>query len=184
MTHKQIVKGIDAITKEQLVQIMLLLGIGNISPVFGLVPTLGPFRTAALLPTITEEDKLILNNVQKIVGFLGAGTVPSSDKVNTKYLSFIFITIAKKSYVAYLCPRGKLHYQHNDSETYLKWVKMVELVFNCHNLSEERKLPNLQDQVLGSWCFICLKLGVVLELLIISLLYFQESRSPPILRPK
>ncbi|XP_073284125.1 uncharacterized protein [Primulina huaijiensis] len=76
----EIVKGIDAITREQLVQIMLLLGIRNISPVFGLIPTLGPFRTAALLPTITEEDKVILNNVQKIVGFLGAGTVPSSDK--------------------------------------------------------------------------------------------------------
>ncbi|XP_075504820.1 uncharacterized protein LOC142542204 [Primulina tabacum] len=76
----EIVKGIDAITREQLVQIMLLLGIRNISPVFGFIPTLGPFRTAALLPTITEEDKLILNNVQKIVGFLGAGTIPSSDK--------------------------------------------------------------------------------------------------------
>ncbi|KAK4482529.1 hypothetical protein RD792_009688, partial [Penstemon davidsonii] len=76
----EIVKGIDAVTREQLVQIMAFLGIGNVSPLFSLVPTLGPVRTAALLPTITEEDKVILNNVQKIVEFLAAGTVSSSNQ--------------------------------------------------------------------------------------------------------
>ncbi|KAL0388251.1 UNVERIFIED_CONTAM: hypothetical protein Sradi_2706900 [Sesamum radiatum] len=76
----EIVKGIDAVTREQLVQIMAFLGIRNVSPVFSLVPTLGPIRTAALLPTITEEDKVILNNVQKIVGFLAAGTAASSNQ--------------------------------------------------------------------------------------------------------
>ncbi|KAL0456822.1 UNVERIFIED_CONTAM: hypothetical protein Slati_1021400 [Sesamum latifolium] len=76
----EIVKGIDAVTREQLVQIMAFLGIRNVSPVFSLVPTLGPIRTAALLPTITEEDKVILNNVQKIVGFLAAGTPVSSNQ--------------------------------------------------------------------------------------------------------
>ncbi|KAI3469930.1 hypothetical protein Pfo_026592 [Paulownia fortunei] len=76
----EIVKGIDAVTREQLVQIMAFLGIGNVTPVFSLVPALGPIRTAALLPTITEEDKIILNNVQKIVEFLAAGTVASSNQ--------------------------------------------------------------------------------------------------------
>lgn len=71
---KQIVKGIDAVTREQLVQIMAVLGIGNATPVFSMVPALGPFKPAALLPTITEEDKIILNNVQKIVEFLTAGS--------------------------------------------------------------------------------------------------------------
>lgn len=74
-------KGIDAISREQLVQIMAIVGIRNVTPVFSLVPTLGPFRTAALLPTITEEDKVILNNVQKIVQFLAAGTTASSSEV-------------------------------------------------------------------------------------------------------
>ncbi|KAG8369716.1 hypothetical protein BUALT_Bualt14G0042800 [Buddleja alternifolia] len=76
----EIVKGIDAVTREQLVQIMAFVGVGNVSPVFSLVPTLGPIRTAALLPTITEEDKVILNNVQKIVQFLAAGTAASSNE--------------------------------------------------------------------------------------------------------
>ncbi|KAK6161805.1 hypothetical protein DH2020_005186 [Rehmannia glutinosa] len=76
----EIVKGIDAVTREQLVQIMAFLGVGNVTPVFSLVPTLGPIRTTALLPSITEEDKVILNNVQKIVEFLAAGSAASSNQ--------------------------------------------------------------------------------------------------------
>ncbi|KAL7145143.1 hypothetical protein ABFS83_07G060000 [Erythranthe nasuta] len=76
----EIVKGIDAVSREQLVQIMAFVGIRNVTPVFGFVPTLGPIRTAALLPTVTEEDRIILNNVQKIVGFLAAGSAASSNK--------------------------------------------------------------------------------------------------------
>lgn len=83
----QIVKGIDAVTREQLVQIMAILGVGNAAPVFSMVPTFGPFKPAALLPTITEEDKIILNNVQKIVEFLTAGSSISrtSNQVTLKF---------------------------------------------------------------------------------------------------
>ncbi|TKY53600.1 kinase protein [Spatholobus suberectus] len=70
----EIVKGIDAVTREQLVRIMSLLGIQNATPVFSMVPTVGPFKPAALIPTITEEDEVILNNVQMVVEFLTAGS--------------------------------------------------------------------------------------------------------------
>lgn len=73
----EIVKGIDAITRQQLVQVMAILGISNTASVFSMVPALGPIRPMGLLPTITEEDKVILNNVQKIVEFLTAGTSTS-----------------------------------------------------------------------------------------------------------
>ncbi|KAL6582025.1 hypothetical protein OROMI_006039 [Orobanche minor] len=76
----KIVKGIDAVTREQLVRIMGILGLGNVTAFFSLVPTLGPIRTSALLPTISEEDKVILNNVQKITEFLAAGIAASSDQ--------------------------------------------------------------------------------------------------------
>ncbi|XP_051133258.1 uncharacterized protein LOC127252912 [Andrographis paniculata] len=76
----EVVKGIDAITREQLVQIIAFFGIGNISPVFSMVPSLGPIKTSALLPTITEEDKVILSNVQKIIEFLSSGAVASSNQ--------------------------------------------------------------------------------------------------------
>lgn len=71
----EIVKGIDALTREQLVQIMAYLGIGNAIPVFSMVPAaLVPIRPAALVPYVTEEDRIILSNVQKIIQFLTAGT--------------------------------------------------------------------------------------------------------------
>ncbi|KAG2726598.1 hypothetical protein I3843_01G116000 [Carya illinoinensis] len=70
----EIVKGIDVVTRDQLVQIMSFLGVRNAAPVFSMVPTFGPFKPAALLPSISEEDKVILNNVEKIVEFLTAGS--------------------------------------------------------------------------------------------------------------
>lgn len=71
---KQIVKGIDAVTREQLVRITALLGFANVLPIFSMVPAFGPFKPAGLLPTVTEEDRVILNNVQKVVEFLTAGS--------------------------------------------------------------------------------------------------------------
>ncbi|OVA14177.1 Protein kinase domain [Macleaya cordata] len=74
----EIVKGIDAVSREQMVQIMAALGIGNsFSIMNSMVPALGPLRPAVLLPTVTEEDRIILNNVQKVVEFLAAGTSKS-----------------------------------------------------------------------------------------------------------
>ncbi|XP_078152856.1 uncharacterized protein LOC144548045 [Carex rostrata] len=66
----EILKAIDAISRDQLVQVATALGIRNPVPVFGMAPV----RTTALLPTITAEDKVILNNVEKVVKFLTAGT--------------------------------------------------------------------------------------------------------------
>ena len=70
----QVVKGIDAISREQLVNLTTILGIERFIPVFGTVPFLGSFRPAALLPTVTEEDRIVLNNVRRIVEFLTAGS--------------------------------------------------------------------------------------------------------------
>lgn len=67
-------KAIDAVSREQLVQIAATLGLRNPTPVFGMVS----MRATALLPTITAEDKVILNNVEKVVKFLTAGTSNSN----------------------------------------------------------------------------------------------------------
>lgn len=78
----QIVKGIDALSREQLVQITSALGIRNSTPVFSMVPAFGPLRPRRLLPTITEEDRVILNNVQKVIEFLtGAGSKSTRNQV-------------------------------------------------------------------------------------------------------
>ncbi|GJM87346.1 hypothetical protein PR202_ga03290 [Eleusine coracana subsp. coracana] len=65
----EIVKAIDAVSREQLLQISASFGVGNATPVFSMVPV----RARALLPT-TEEDRIILNNVEKVVKFLTSGT--------------------------------------------------------------------------------------------------------------
>ncbi|GMH08021.1 hypothetical protein Nepgr_009861 [Nepenthes gracilis] len=70
----EVVKGIDAITREQFVRIMAVLGFGNAAPIFSMVPAFGPIRPSAFLPTITEEDRVILNNVEKIIAFLTEGS--------------------------------------------------------------------------------------------------------------
>ncbi|XP_078427712.1 protein kinase superfamily protein [Wolffia australiana] len=70
----EIVKAIDAVSREQLVQIAGALGLRNASPVFSMVPV----RRPALVPTITDEDRVILNNVEKVVKFLTSGGPSSS----------------------------------------------------------------------------------------------------------
>jgi len=77
-----------------MVRIMSLLGIQNASPIFGMVPTIGRFKPAALIPTITEEDKVILNNVQKVLEFLTAGsTLSSTSSQVMKILLLKFICV-------------------------------------------------------------------------------------------
>lgn len=95
-------KGIDALTREQLVQIMAYLGIGNAIPVFSMVPAaFVPIRPAALVPYVTEEDKIILNNVQQIIQFLTAGT--ASNQVSQVYITSSLSP--EENYV--------LHFAHN-----------------------------------------------------------------------
>lgn len=85
----QIVKGIDALSREQLAQIVASFGIANAAPVFSMVPSLVRIRSTKLLPTVTEEDKIVINNVQKVVEFLTAGNSKPrySDQVFFNYLS-------------------------------------------------------------------------------------------------
>ncbi|KAG0474732.1 hypothetical protein HPP92_014418 [Vanilla planifolia] len=80
----EIVKAIDAVSREQLTRINSALGFGRI----GLVFSMAPMRPAALLPIVTEEDKAILNNVEKVVKFLTAGTstVSANQDVNVAYI--------------------------------------------------------------------------------------------------
>ena len=71
-------------------QAMAVFGFRNATPIFGMLPpTLGPFKPAALLPSVTEEDKVILNNVQKVIEFLTARSSMSNnpDQVRFKNLS-------------------------------------------------------------------------------------------------
>lgn len=92
-------KGIDAVTRDQLVQVMAVLGLGNAAPIFSMVPTLGPFKPAALIPSVTEEDRVILNNVEMIAEFLTGGSITSRTSNQVLHLSCAYkISIFCTSY--------------------------------------------------------------------------------------
>ncbi|KAK8945872.1 hypothetical protein KSP40_PGU009559 [Platanthera guangdongensis] len=79
----EVVKAIDAVSREQLVRLSAAFGFGSITAGFSMVP----LRPAALLPTVTEEDEAILNNVEKVFKFLTAGTSTKSNQaVNIAYI--------------------------------------------------------------------------------------------------
>lgn len=76
---------------------MAIFGFKNATPVFGmLVPTLGPFKPAALLPSVTEEDKVILNNVQKVIEFLTARSSVSSNPDQVRFINLSGSQITEK----------------------------------------------------------------------------------------
>ncbi|KAE8772418.1 hypothetical protein D1007_55630 [Hordeum vulgare] len=81
----EIVKAIDAVSREQLLQIASSFGVRNPVPVFGMVPV----RSGALLPTITEEDRIILNNVEKVAKFLTAGTANQTVNGDVNVVSLV-----------------------------------------------------------------------------------------------
>ncbi|RCV46986.1 hypothetical protein SETIT_9G575300v2 [Setaria italica] len=81
----EIVKAIDAVSREQLIQIAVSFGIGNATPVFSMVPV----RARGLLPTITEEDRVILNNVEKVVKFLTSRTATPTMNGDVNMLSVV-----------------------------------------------------------------------------------------------
>ncbi|KAL3694793.1 hypothetical protein R1sor_008444 [Riccia sorocarpa] len=76
----EVVKGIDAVSREQLGRVMVGLGIDRLRPVFSPMAVPGLIRPFALVPTVTAEDETVLNNVRRIVAFLSAGT-PSAQSL-------------------------------------------------------------------------------------------------------
>jgi aarF domain-containing kinase len=73
----EVVKGIDAITREQLAQLVVISGLNRLNPVLSSMILPGGLKPTILIPVVTQEDEIVLNNVRRIVGFLSAGT-PSS----------------------------------------------------------------------------------------------------------
>lgn len=63
----EIVKGIDALNRDQVAQLVTNLGLGGVK-----VPILfpGALRPLALAPTISEDDRLVIDNTTKLINFL------------------------------------------------------------------------------------------------------------------
>lgn len=71
------VKGIDAVTREQLARLVVLLGLDRFNPILSTMTLPGLRRSVSLTPTVTQEDEIVLNNVRRIVAFLSSGSKAS-----------------------------------------------------------------------------------------------------------
>lgn len=67
----ELVKGVDALSREQLKGVVVSLGLQNV-----MLPVLLPFASRPLLPLapkISEEDKIVIANIRKVLDFLLGG---------------------------------------------------------------------------------------------------------------
>jgi aarF domain-containing kinase len=69
-----VVKGIDAVSREQLTQLIVAFGFDRVIPSLSSVPAFSFLRPAFLLPSITAEDEVVLNNTKRVLSFLVEGT--------------------------------------------------------------------------------------------------------------
>lgn len=90
----EVVKGIDAISREQLAQLMVAFGLDRMVPSLNRLPFFSFFRPAFLLPSMTMEDELVVNNTRKVLSFLVDGT-PSA-KASDQDISVKVVEIARE----------------------------------------------------------------------------------------
>ena len=81
-------KGIDAVSREQLTQLIVTFGFDRMIPSLSSVPAFSFLRPAFLLPSITAEDQVVLNNTRRVLSFLIEGTPAekTQDQVMIYYL--------------------------------------------------------------------------------------------------
>eukprot|EP00246_Nothoceros_aenigmaticus_P008305 TRINITY_DN22893_c0_g1_i1.p1 TRINITY_DN22893_c0_g1~~TRINITY_DN22893_c0_g1_i1.p1 ORF type:complete len:183 (+),score=20.14 TRINITY_DN22893_c0_g1_i1:33-551(+) len=70
----EVVKGIDAVSREQLGRFVVSTGIYRLNPLLSVVPLPGTTRSISLIPTVTSEDEKVITNMKRVVKFLSAGT--------------------------------------------------------------------------------------------------------------
>ncbi|KAI5072142.1 hypothetical protein GOP47_0012248 [Adiantum capillus-veneris] len=77
----EVVKGIDAVSREQVVQLVVAFGLDRMVPSLNRLPFFSILRPSFLLPSLTTEDQVVVNNTRKVLSFLVDGT-PAADTHN------------------------------------------------------------------------------------------------------
>ncbi|XP_024359364.1 uncharacterized protein [Physcomitrium patens] len=77
----EVVKGIDAVTREELARIVMTLGLQRFDPILNSFALPGFRRHLSLVPTVTKEDEVVLNNMRRVVAFLSSGS-PASRSIS------------------------------------------------------------------------------------------------------
>nr|PNR35367.1 hypothetical protein PHYPA_023267 [Physcomitrium patens] len=79
----EVVKGIDAVTREELARVVTTLGLQRFDPMLNAFPLPGFTRAISIVPTVTKEDEILLNNMRRVVAFLSSGS-PASRSVSAQ----------------------------------------------------------------------------------------------------
>jgi aarF domain-containing kinase len=65
------------VTREELARVVMSLGLQRFDPIISSFTLPGFRRPVSLVPTVTREDEVVLNNVRRIMAFLAAGSPAS-----------------------------------------------------------------------------------------------------------
>jgi hypothetical protein len=63
------------VTREELARVVMSLGLQRFDPIISSFTLPGFRRPVSLVPTVTREDEVVLNNVRRIMAFLAAAKV-------------------------------------------------------------------------------------------------------------
>ncbi|KAH7416531.1 hypothetical protein KP509_14G095700 [Ceratopteris richardii] len=77
----EVVKGIDAISRDQLAKLVVSFGLDRMVSSTVRVPFLPIWRPSLFLPSLTVEDEIVVNNTKKVLSFLIDGT-PAADTLD------------------------------------------------------------------------------------------------------
>lgn len=88
----QVVKGIDAVTREELARIVMTLGLQRFDPILNSFALPGFRRHLSLVPTVTKEDEVVLNNMRRVVAFLSSGS-PASRSISEQVRIWVAVRI-------------------------------------------------------------------------------------------
>lgn len=84
----QVVKGIDAVTREELAKVVLSLGLQRFDPLINSLLLPAFRRPLSVVPIVTREDEVVLNNMRRIVAFLSKGS-PAARSVSAQVCGWV-----------------------------------------------------------------------------------------------
>ena len=70
-------------TREELARVVMSLGLQRFDPIISSFTLPGFRRQVSLVPIVTSEDQIVLNNVRRIVAFLTSGS-PASQSLSAQ----------------------------------------------------------------------------------------------------
>jgi len=76
------------VTREELARVVLSLGLQRFDPLINSLLPPAFRKPVSVVPTVTREDEVVLNNMRRILAFLSAGS-PAARSVSAQVCSWV-----------------------------------------------------------------------------------------------